>query len=107
MSKITTLAADKLVVKKGRKDFFDSSYPGLALRVSDTGRKVWVYFYRLQNGKVVQPASYARRVPRDGSLQQRMMLGALHISSRPVAIRLRSRTRSYRRCRSCQSSRSG
>ena len=52
--KLTALAADKLSVKSGRKDFFDATYPGLALRVSDTGRKSWVYFYRIKNGKVHQ-----------------------------------------------------
>ena len=54
MPKLTALAADKLTVKSGRKDFFDPSYPGLALRVSATGRKAWVYFYRIKNGKVHQ-----------------------------------------------------
>jgi integrase len=51
---ITTAAADKLSGKKGRVDHFDTSHPGLALRVSDTGRKAWVFFYRFVNGKVVQ-----------------------------------------------------
>jgi hypothetical protein len=37
-----------------REDHFDSSHPGLALRVSETGRKTWTYFYRLKNGKVQQ-----------------------------------------------------
>ena len=37
MPKLTALAADKLTVKSGRKDFFDPAYPGLALRVSNTG----------------------------------------------------------------------
>jgi integrase len=51
---ITKAAADRFKVKSGRADHFDSSYPGLALRVSDSGRKVWVYFYRCKNGKVRQ-----------------------------------------------------
>jgi integrase len=51
---ITAAAAEKLAAKSGRVDHFDRSYPGLALRVSDTGRKAWVYFYRIKNGKVVQ-----------------------------------------------------
>jgi integrase len=51
---ITTAAADKFTVKSGRVDHFDTSHPGLALRVSDTGRKAWVFFYRLVNGKVQQ-----------------------------------------------------
>src|SRR5690349_24349805 len=51
---ITTAAADRFRAKSGRVDHFDSSYPGLALRVSDSGRKVWTYFYRLKNGKVKQ-----------------------------------------------------
>lgn len=49
---ITDAAAKKFTVKSGRVDHFDSSHPGLALRVSDSGRKVWVYFFRLTNGKV-------------------------------------------------------
>jgi integrase len=51
---ITTAAAERLTAKSGRVDHFDSSYPGLALRVSDTGRKSWVYFYRIKNGRVQQ-----------------------------------------------------
>ena len=51
---ITAAAAAKFTVASGRVDHFDSSYPGLALRVSDTGRKAWVYFYRIKNGKVHQ-----------------------------------------------------
>ena len=51
---ITDAAAARFKVKSGRADHFDSSYPGLALRVSDTGRKAWTYFYRLKNGKVIQ-----------------------------------------------------
>ena len=31
---------------KGQVDYFDSSYPGLVLRVSCGGRKVWNYIYR-------------------------------------------------------------
>jgi integrase len=53
-STITKAAADRFRAKGGRVDHFDSSYPGLALRVSPTGRKAWTYFYRLQNGKVIQ-----------------------------------------------------
>ena len=49
---ITKAAADRFKAKTGRVDHFDSSYPGLALRVSDSGRRVWVYFFRLKNGKV-------------------------------------------------------
>ena len=51
---ITAAAAAKFTAKSGRVDHFDSSYPGLALRVSGTGRKSWVYFYRIKNGKVHQ-----------------------------------------------------
>jgi Arm DNA-binding domain len=51
---ITKAAADRFKAASGRVDHFDSSYPGLALRVSDTGRKAWTYFYRLKNGKVIQ-----------------------------------------------------
>ena len=49
---ITDAAAQRFTAKTGRVDHFDSSYPGLALRVSDTGRKAWTYFFRLKNGKV-------------------------------------------------------
>ena len=48
---ITGAAAGRFAVKSGRADYFDSSYPGLALRVSAGGRKVWVYFFRLKNGR--------------------------------------------------------
>jgi integrase len=49
---ITAVVADRFTAKTGRVDHFDSSYPGLALRVSPTGRKAWTYFFRLKNGKV-------------------------------------------------------
>ena len=51
---ITKAAADRFKAAAGRVDHFNSSYPGLALRVSYTGHKVWVYFYRIKNGKVSQ-----------------------------------------------------
>jgi integrase len=51
---ITDQAAKRFKATTGRVDHFDSSYPGLALRVSSTGRKAWTYFYRLQNGKIIQ-----------------------------------------------------
>jgi integrase len=54
MPSITKAAADRLKVKSGRKYVFDASYPGLALRVSDSGRKTWVYCFRLKNGAVKQ-----------------------------------------------------
>ena len=31
---------------EGRVEFFDASFPGLALRVTDTGHKSWCAFYR-------------------------------------------------------------
>lgn len=44
---ITTAAAQRIKLpKSGQVDHFDSSLPGLALRVSSSGRKTWVYFYR-------------------------------------------------------------
>ena len=51
---ITDAAASKFTAKEGRVDHFDSSHPGLALRVSPTGVKSWTYFYRLVNGHVQQ-----------------------------------------------------
>ena len=44
----------KLPTDKEYEDHFDASHPGLALRVRKTGLKVWTYFFRLKNGKVVQ-----------------------------------------------------
>jgi integrase len=44
---ITDAVAKKLKApKEGQVDHFDSSLPGLALRVSSSGRKTWTYFYR-------------------------------------------------------------
>src|SRR5262245_56320155 len=51
---ITTAAADRLKAKGDRVDHFDSSHPGLYLRVSKTGRKTWFFAYRLKNGEVHQ-----------------------------------------------------
>ena len=51
---ITDAAAKRFACKSGRVDHFDGSHPGLVLRVSATGRKTWMYFYRTRNGKVVQ-----------------------------------------------------
>ena len=68
MPKFTALAADKLTVKSGRKDFFDPSYPGLALRVSATGRKAWVYFYRIKNGEGASAPHDTGHLSGDGRL---------------------------------------
>ena len=44
---ITDAAAKKLKApKEGQVDHFDSSLPGLALRVSSSGRKTWTILYR-------------------------------------------------------------
>ena len=106
MPKLTALAADKLTVKSGRKDFFDPSYPGLALRVSATGRKAWVYFYRIKNGKVHQRRLTLGTYPA-------MDVGAAHDAWRrrstlckPDAIPP-SPTRSYPQCHSRASLRNG
>ena len=44
---ITDAAARRFKVGKGQVDHYDSSFPGLHLRVSHTGRKAWGYHYRL------------------------------------------------------------
>jgi integrase len=45
---ITDATAKRLKApKEGQVDHFDSSLPGLALRVSSSGRKTWTYFYRI------------------------------------------------------------
>ena len=43
---ITDAAAKRFKVAKGQVDHFDSSFPGLHLRCSHTGRKAWGYYYR-------------------------------------------------------------
>src|SRR6478672_8645501 len=44
---ITIASAQRIKVpKSGQVDHFDSSFPGLALRVAAGGRKSWTYFYR-------------------------------------------------------------
>ena len=49
---ITDATAKRLKApKEGQVDHFDSSLPGLALRASSSGRKTWVYFYRI-SGKL-------------------------------------------------------
>jgi integrase len=51
---ITGAVAKRLTTKLDREDHFDSSHPGLYLRVSKTGRKTWFFAYRLKNGKIAQ-----------------------------------------------------
>lgn len=46
--KLTTAAVERLrPPESGRVDYFDTIMPGLTLRVSQTGRKTWTLFYRL------------------------------------------------------------
>jgi integrase len=45
--KLTDLFVDRLAPPaKGRIEYFDTSFPALALRVTDTGHKSWSLFYR-------------------------------------------------------------
>jgi integrase len=45
--KLTDLFVDRLAPPaKGRLEYFDTSFPALALRVTDTGHKSWSLFYR-------------------------------------------------------------
>jgi integrase len=46
---LTDAAVKRLKAAPGdeQTDYFDSTYPGLALRVSKHGRKSWTYFYRV------------------------------------------------------------
>jgi hypothetical protein len=47
VASITSAFADKKKPPlKGQTDYFDKTYPGLALRVSCGGRKSWTYSYR-------------------------------------------------------------
>jgi integrase len=45
---LTDLYVEKLKPTRGRRvEIFDATFPGLALRVSESGRKSWSLFYRL------------------------------------------------------------
>jgi integrase len=41
-------AAKKKPPQSGQTDYFDTSYPGLVLRVSSKGRKTWCFLYRFK-----------------------------------------------------------
>ena len=44
---LTDLAVQKLPLPaKGQRDHFDPNYPGLAIRASHGGRKMWAYMFR-------------------------------------------------------------
>ncbi len=50
--KLTDKAVQAARAEPGtRLELWDSSTPGLCLRVSDSGRKVWVYRYRTEDGR--------------------------------------------------------
>ena len=51
---ITDQAAKRFKATTGRVDHFDSSYPGLALRVSSTAARPGLISIRLQNGEIIQ-----------------------------------------------------
>jgi hypothetical protein len=45
--KLTDLFVERVKLPaQGRVEYFDASFPGLALRVTDTGHKSWCAFYR-------------------------------------------------------------
>jgi integrase len=74
IQKITDLFADRVKAPpKGRVEYFDASFPGLCLRVSENGVKSWCLFYRLHGrqrrltiGKhpAVRPAQARREAQR-------------------------------------------
>jgi len=50
--KLTDLFVERAPApERGRTEYFDAGFPGLALRVTDKGRKSWSLFYRL-NGRL-------------------------------------------------------
>jgi len=50
--KLTSAGVDKLKApSNGRAEYFDASFPGFGIRITDKGRKSWIVFYRF-NGKV-------------------------------------------------------
>jgi len=45
--KLTDLFVERIAPpSKGRLEYFDTTFPALALRVTDTGHKSWSLFYR-------------------------------------------------------------
>ncbi|MFY9959146.1 tyrosine-type recombinase/integrase [Bradyrhizobium sp.] len=49
---LTDLYVEKIKPTRGRRvEIFDANFPGLALRVSESGRKSWSLFYRLHGGQ--------------------------------------------------------
>jgi integrase len=74
VQKITDLFAERVKAPTtGRVEFFDASFPGLCLRVTDNGVKSWCLFYRLHGrqrrltlGKhpVIKPAQARREAQR-------------------------------------------
>src|SRR5271166_2044670 len=52
MKKLTDLFVERAPVPMGgRIEYFDAGFPGLALRVTENGRKSWSLFYRF-NGRL-------------------------------------------------------
>src|SRR5690349_12413101 len=50
--KLTDLFVERVPApSRGRIEYFDAGFPGLALRVTDKGRKSWSLFYRF-NGRL-------------------------------------------------------
>src|SRR5260370_36273392 len=84
--KLTDLFVERVSAPaKGRIEYFDASFPGLALRVTDKGAKSWCVFYRL-NGRLRRftIGSYPQVMPADARRQAQGALDRVRAGTDPT-----------------------
>src|SRR5215831_11452868 len=84
--KLTDLFVERLKPPAhGRAEYFDASFPGLALRITDKGAKSWSVFYRL-NGRLRRftIGSYPAIKPAEARREAQGALDRVRAGSDPI-----------------------
>jgi integrase len=71
-TKLTQAAVERLkATEQGRMEYWDTQLPGFGLRISDSGRKIWIALYRVGSRLVRETIGTAALIPNVAEARER------------------------------------